>query len=220
MARSLEEYLGDYFRQADPEGSDPFISFRINEYKDEMGKNITSRFCSQLSDDEEICALILTCCFREGTKHWYHSILGDIRDNFEWVLCLTNQKIIVFSKGFWGFKLGNRAVRSYPLKNIHSVATNRNGVIIQVGSQKIQVSKPVITLIAVDLGNFATDLDNFAATLNKLLDSRSQKIISTAPQPIPYNTLEQLERLTQLYQQGVLAEQEFQEQKQRILQNN
>lgn len=221
MARTIDEILEKYFRYIYPKKTSIGISNAVNTHKKKLGNNIVSRFSSYFSDDEELYGLFYNCTILEniGLLYW---LFGSFHSFIEWVVCITNQKIVAFSQGLGGSNNFNQAIKIIYLKDVQSVQGITFGHFINIQSGQIKYS---IRTQWKNI-NFEDDFNraqSFLELLNKRLDALSEMNTIAPSYPIQQalanNTMEQLERLSQLYQQGILTEQEFQIQKKKILEN-
>ncbi|MBQ3350617.1 MAG: SHOCT domain-containing protein [Thermoguttaceae bacterium] len=219
MARTLDDYLKQYYRRKLKLEKEDVPDFYIEEYKNDMGNQMakwglgndfSASLCSSLAEDEEILFLGFGFSFYENSGCLLLSSSYTLKNLIEWVVCMTNHKIIVYSQGILGSGIANTTIKSIPLKSIHSSQKSGDIVKIQTGTIKYYFDQP----------GYASE---FFEKLNEILDSQTNSKTNvpsqSEQQPIPANTLEQLERLSQLYQQGLLTEQEFQIQKEKILEN-
>lgn len=217
MTRTLDDYLEHYLYELFSDDDDVYIPDMVNEYKSYMGRNISSQFCSFMSDDEEIVCFLRCPFFVWSNMDFLH--LGAL-SNYNWLLCITTKKVIAFSNGFFGLGLANKAVKVFPLKNINSIEL--------CGKKRFKLicGQSTYYFELFDQGIGYADpcmVEAYIISLNELLDSQSDTASNIPPSlEQPSDTecaLAQLERLSQLYQQGLLTEQEFQFQKQKILGN-
>lgn len=122
-----------------------------------------------------------------------------------WLVTLTNQRIIFLDKGM---VFGVKQV-DVNLKNVVSVG-GKTGVLL--GEISISTSGQNYTIKNVQKGTVVPFTNLINATRNAL-DEKPQATETRAPTDI----VSQLERLAMLKDKGILSDEEFKQQKQRIL---
>jgi len=129
-------------------------------------------------------------------------------DNKTWLMALTDQRILLLDKGMlYGlrqteFRLNNVSAVSYETGML------MGKMVIQVGSVEHTISQVPKKAVA-----------NFAERVRKLLHDQSKSAgqASEPAQPAEDDVVSRLERLAALRDRGVLDDQEFAEQKAKIL---
>ncbi|WP_342754777.1 PH domain-containing protein [Pantoea sp. MBD-2R] len=133
------------------------------------------------------------------------AIASGAMDGNTWLITLTNQRIIFLDKGML---FGVKQV-DVNLRNVVSVG-GKTGVLL--GEIFISTSGQNYTIKNVQKGTVVPFTNLINATRNAM-DEKPRAPESSAPTDI----VSQLERLATLKEKGILSDEEFQQQKQRIL---
>lgn len=133
------------------------------------------------------------------------AIASGMMDGNTWLITLTNQRIIFLDKGML---FGVKQV-DVNLRNVVSVG-GKTGVLL--GEIFISTSGQNYTIKNVQKGTVVPFTNLINATRNAI-DEKPRAPESSAPTDI----VSQLERLATLKEKGILSDEEFQQQKQRIL---
>ncbi|MCQ4103719.1 PH domain-containing protein [Erwinia persicina] len=135
------------------------------------------------------------------------AIASGMMDNNTWLITLTNQRVIFLDKGMmYGVKQIDVSLR-----NIVSVG-GKTGIIL--GEIMISTSGQNYTVKNVMKASVIPFTNLINETKNGLND---EKKTSELPAPETSDFISKLERLASLKEKGILSEEEFQQQKQRIL---
>lgn len=135
------------------------------------------------------------------------AIASGMMDNNTWLITLTNQRVIFLDKGMmYGVKQIDVSLR-----NIVSVG-GKTGIIL--GEIMISTSGQNYTVKNVMKASVIPFTNLINETKNGLND---EKKTSELPMPETSDFISKLERLASLKEKGILSEEEFQQQKQRIL---
>lgn len=135
------------------------------------------------------------------------AIASGMMDNNTWLITLTNQRVIFLDKGMmYGVKQIDVSLR-----NIVSVG-GKTGIIL--GEIMISTSGQNYTVKNVMKASVIPFTNLINETKNGLNDDKKT---SELPPPETSDFISKLERLASLKEKGILSEEEFQQQKQRIL---
>jgi len=133
------------------------------------------------------------------------AIASGMMDGNTWLITLTNHRIIFLDKGMiFGVKQVD-----VNLKNVVSVG-GKTGVLL--GEISISTSGQNYTIKNVQKGTVVPFTNLINATCNAL-DEKPRSAENSSPTDV----VSQLERLAALKEKGILSDEEFQQQKQRIL---
>ncbi|HET7657514.1 MAG TPA: PH domain-containing protein [Bacillales bacterium] len=130
--------------------------------------------------------------------------MGAFHDSKNGILALTNKRILFVSKGLFS----GSTVKEFSFESIHSVEYHTGAT----GSK--------ITLYSSDHENVFEDIGDPKEEVKRFVDLFNQKMEDPAPASTEQNeedVIGQLERLAKLKEQGVLTDEEFQAQKEKVL---
>lgn len=137
------------------------------------------------------------------------AIASGMMDNNTWLITLTNQRVIFLDKGmFYGLKQID-----VNLKNIVGVG-GKTGLIL--GEITISTSGQNYTIKNVMKSSVTPFTNLVNETRNSLSNPPPELSTQAAPKPFD-DIMSKLERLAEMKDDGILTDEEFQQQKQRIL---
>ena len=137
-------------------------------------------------------------------------------DNNTWLIICTERRIVCLDKGFVELKQ-----KDISLARISSISSREGGFMGNVDIY--EVGGQVMSFGSVTRG----EARKFADTVNRALEARAQPSYATAPVPptspvaVPtqqVDVVEQLKKFAELRDMGILTEEEFQAQKEKLLQ--
>lgn len=137
-------------------------------------------------------------------------------DNNTWLIICTERRIVCLDKGFVELKQ-----KDISLGRISSISSREGGFMGNVDIY--EVGGQVMSFRSVTRG----EARKFADTVNRALEARAQPSYATAPAPSTspvaaptqqIDVVEQLKKFAELRDMGILTEEEFQAQKEKLLQ--
>ncbi|NNS06017.1 PH domain-containing protein [Erwinia sp. JH02] len=140
------------------------------------------------------------------------AIASGLMDNNTWLITLTNHRVVFLDKGmFYGVKQID-----VNLKDIVSVGGKTGlllGEIMISTSGQSYTIKNVMKASVIPFTNLVNETRN---GLNHPSPTQTPQQTATTPQPFD-DIMSKLERLAEMKEDGILTDEEFQQQKQRIL---
>lgn len=183
------------------------MAFDIKNANAEERKAEYSRIAKEMGDDGFFTKKEMN--HLPEVMHEGEQLLGfasGLMDNNTWLIALTDQRILLLDKGmFYGlsqteFRLGNVSAISYETGML------MGKLVVQVGSVEHTITQVPKKAVAT-----------FAERVRQAVDDASNAKSPTHPASADDDVVSRLERLASLRDRGVLSDEEFADQKAKIL---